>query len=1714
VSASLLPAVQRSGILPYHSLFQGDHRPFYIDLDVDLAFDGKVPSICPPCQRTLQLKDPRIVQNYITALTRQFNLHNVLPKLQELNSIQPNEWSFQHLTMYERLDRTISESMLYAKNRAAKRYTNTFDWSPTLVQSVYAERFWKLALRQSQGRVLSPSLLQRTKEYAGIGADLSCLTLPDIVQCLASARQSRKELQQQHQQLRKNYLEKLAEALVLKRAPYLDTDPKYEDRLTSRTVKEVKRLLRLEQKRRYYKMIGSQLSDHNENTGGLTRIDVPAHNKDIPLTSLPDPKTWQGPWRSVTDPTEIAQYVSIMNARQYNQAQNTPFGSGYLADQIGLNIDKPAAEQILNGTFLPDPSINLFPETIKVIEYLKRPSPYCHPFPTTITSNEFQATYKRVKERTSSSISGRHVGHYKAAAQDDFLSNIHSVMMSLPYKIGFSPNRWQRIVDVMLEKEPGNPKLHRLRIIALIENDFNQSQRILIARRLTHTLEDHKLVPDMQYGSRPGKLCITPALNKQLSFDIIRQTKYTAAIIENDAVGCYDRLMNPLLLLAMRRLGVTDTMAASLSNTWMLTNHAIKTQYGISDITYASTPDTPLFGPSQGSTTGPTFWQLSYVLLTACALEASGHCSEENRDACPVPGLSFQSVDSGISIDHNGESFVDDSNLGNISSLPNEPHQVSQVDQVLHSKSALQNLQLVAQRWERSLFTVGGAINFQKSFWFIFHWKWKEGVARLIPPPEDLKLHLTEGYRLESPIIVPQKSVHDTYRTLGVHISPSGDTSTAAQVLLEKAKDYQVKIALSSLPREAALLSYNVYLLPKLGYPLPAMSLSEEACYNIQSPTLLAVLPKLHLNRNIARSIVFGPTRYGGLSIRTLYSIQCIGQLTLFVGHSNAVDKTAKLLGISLSYLQLVVGVCSSVLTLHYHSYSTWIDSYWLTSFWRFLCKSQITLELSNQWIPSLARIGDMALMEHFVKAGYPAAQLTQLNRCRLYLQVITLADIVSADGSLILPEAFIGVPLSDRKSDLKWPNQQRPPSKDWAVWSSALKCLQPRNKLLRPLGTWLISNPHQNWIWYMDPVLPKLYKKTLSDQWQRFEDQVVLRRPTRSVRPIVFDVSAGITVPQAPRTICPATVETNRYTNLTTAIRGPPFVTTSSHQPSPDTSFHMAVCQPFYLSILGTQLWRPDQAEQLVACLTSDGLSAVSRTLYHTEYLINSWSLFTSTGSKHSWASARGISRDVSSPKRLELEGLVAAIFVVASLCQEFNVRGGSFTLYCLTKTVTQQLRTIKYTSVSKALLDHYDLLAEFKHQLELLEKRCKVTISYLDFSHKSDTSPQFRAVDQLAVLLDEQENLLSLPLPPSDYIRPPACAATLFYDRRPLVAKIHQTIRRQLYSRALRSTICKQESWTEAQFQTVDWPALEVAFTRVWSCKRISYSKLTNKLLNTNAQNKKFYGKPSFCPCCLHSEETIMHVFTCPECTVTTFRDQQQEVLWANLRLIDTPSSLLTAIQQGIKSQEVLPSVQSKDHPPLVLEAYSHQETLGWEAFLRGRISSKWQLAYATDQFTPAQSLKWAGQLIGYLLHYSQQLWNFRCGVVHGATIEESRQKHRSSLISLVQTAFEEFTLDPFHIPSNWRRLFQRPLPALLLSDSDTLSCWLRSYSEAVQQQDLIEASAKRSQRNLFRNFREKSAVHRSSNVYCEDEDLESSIDDDDSILDYIPFDPGPVQ
>ena len=88
------------------------------------------------------------------------------------------------------------------------------------------------------------------------------------------------------------------------------------------------------------------------------------------------------------------------------------------------------------------------------------------------------------------------------------------------------------------------------------------------------------MVPGMQFGSRPGRQCHSAVLQKVLSHDIVRLTHGTATFMENDAVGCYDRLMNNLLLLILLKLGLSSTVAASMGSIWDNTIHHIKLSMG------------------------------------------------------------------------------------------------------------------------------------------------------------------------------------------------------------------------------------------------------------------------------------------------------------------------------------------------------------------------------------------------------------------------------------------------------------------------------------------------------------------------------------------------------------------------------------------------------------------------------------------------------------------------------------------------------------------------------------------------------------------------------------------------------------------------------------------------------------------------------------------------------------------------------------------------------------------------------------------------------------------------------------------------------------------------------------------------------------------------------------------------------------------------------
>jgi hypothetical protein len=174
------------------------------------------------------------------------------------------------------------------------------------------------------------------------------LSEKDIVMSLQLVAAELKQSQQKHRELRASHLEQLAEAIVLQQSPSLHHDS-VEHIKAMRTEKQFKLLIKQENIRKSFRKLGQLFRP--QSTKSLIKIDVP----DAEVTGFGDPmqpQLWRGPWKTITQPNEISKIVASMNKKQYNQAQETPFGSGPLAQALGRWVILQLQKEFYPGIFL------------------------------------------------------------------------------------------------------------------------------------------------------------------------------------------------------------------------------------------------------------------------------------------------------------------------------------------------------------------------------------------------------------------------------------------------------------------------------------------------------------------------------------------------------------------------------------------------------------------------------------------------------------------------------------------------------------------------------------------------------------------------------------------------------------------------------------------------------------------------------------------------------------------------------------------------------------------------------------------------------------------------------------------------------------------------------------------------------------------------------------------------------------------------------------------------------------------------------------------------------------------------------------------------------------------------------------------------------------------------------------------------------------------
>jgi hypothetical protein len=110
--------------------------------------------------------------------------------------------------------------------------------------------------------------------------------------------------------------------------------------------------------------------------------------------------------------------------------------------------------------------------------------------------------------------------------------------------------------------------------------------RIAFARNIAKMAKNHKgVISDHQYG-RANATCVTPVLNKLLKVQLLIHKRVEGIVFDDDAKGCYDRIISGVALAALRRLGYSKESMKMLGLLWAQMEHHVCIGFSVSDKTY------------------------------------------------------------------------------------------------------------------------------------------------------------------------------------------------------------------------------------------------------------------------------------------------------------------------------------------------------------------------------------------------------------------------------------------------------------------------------------------------------------------------------------------------------------------------------------------------------------------------------------------------------------------------------------------------------------------------------------------------------------------------------------------------------------------------------------------------------------------------------------------------------------------------------------------------------------------------------------------------------------------------------------------------------------------------------------------------------------------------------------------------------------------------
>ena len=652
----------------------------------------------------------------------------------------------------------------------------------------------------------------------------------------------------------------------------------------------------------------------------IHRVTKPNKNGSAVVVEVPQT---HGPPVVCDTKETVEAAIAEENSKRFSLANSAPICQGALFELLGFSANTETAEQILEGTWIPPedtdgPTLIILKEIARIWGKMQNGE-----VNIIISQEYFQHYWKRVKERTSSSFSGLHFGHYKAAAHSDFLSKVHALKLSIITKTGSAPERWARGLNVMLEKVAGLALVTKLRAILLMEADFNYHNKLIFGKRMMDLARQHGMVPEEIYSEK-GRTSEDAILQQVLTYDIARQLRRPIIVASVDASQCYDRVAHAMAALTLRAYKVKQSTVFGMLNPIQCMEYYLRTGHGESSTFFGGKGDNKQ-GLCQGNGAAPPTWQqISSIMINVQRQHRHGITIR-----CPISKKSIQQV---------GIIYVDDTNLW------------AGMEEQDDAISAAHKAQEGVNCWGKSLVAVGGDLNPDKCSYTISDYQpdGKGGWKYADQPKNKYDVEETEmlDSKLEDvTITVPTNSSDaeaikrlkssEAVENLGLFSRPDGNNLPHIQQLQGRVSEWTTLVKQGHLPTRSVWASYTHQLWSGLKYGLGASSAPLAQLDSALGTADFYLLSKLGVMRSIKTPVRYIPSYFGGMGLFSITTETTSATINSFLQHYG----TETPLGITLhaalvEYLQVEIGVRGCPLTYDFGIWGELATDSWVKSLW------------------------------------------------------------------------------------------------------------------------------------------------------------------------------------------------------------------------------------------------------------------------------------------------------------------------------------------------------------------------------------------------------------------------------------------------------------------------------------------------------------------------------------------------------------------------------------------------------------------------------------------------------------------------------------------------------------------------------------------------------------------------------------------------------------